>query len=92
MIFRYREHLVLPVTFLDPRTNDWTASAHVEFTDNITVHTVVLKCSKDFETEQRAEQYIIERAKMWVDDRLIALSGTSSRLASPKAATVQARR
>ncbi len=70
--------------------NDWTASAHVEYTDNVTVHTVVLKCSKNFETEQQAEQYIIQRAKMWVDDRLITASGTSSRVTTPKPATVQA--
>jgi hypothetical protein len=89
MIFRYREHLVLPVTFRDAAMNDWSASAHIEFTDNVTVHTVVLKCSKTFETEQQAEQYITQRAKMWVDDRLIAVSGTASRHAFAKTATVQ---
>jgi hypothetical protein len=92
MMFRYREHLVLPVTFLDPRMNDWSASAHIEFTDDLTVHTVVLKCSKTFQTEQQAKRYITERAKMWVDDRLLAGGGMSSRLASQRTGITHAAR
>jgi hypothetical protein len=55
---------------------DWTASAHIEFTEftefteKLTVHTVVLRPADVFQTESQAEKYIIQRAKEWVDKRL----------------------
>ena len=33
MRFRYREHLIFPVAYLDPVIGDWTASVHIEFTE-----------------------------------------------------------
>jgi hypothetical protein len=38
----YRQHLILPVAFFDSAIGDWTASVHIEFTEKLKVHTVVL--------------------------------------------------
>lgn len=92
MAFRYREHLILPVTYRDSVMNDWLASAHIEFTENVTVHTVVIKCSDTFQTEQEAERYIIQRAKRWVDEKLLGASGAPSRIPPRKTPTAQAPR
>ena len=67
---QYRKHLILPATYRDPSIGDWTASAHIEFTEKLTVHTVVLKPADVFQTEMQAEKYIIQRAKEWIDNRL----------------------
>jgi hypothetical protein len=67
---QYRKHLILPATYRDPSIGDWTASAHIEFTEKLTVHRVVLKPADVFQTEMQAEKYIIEPAKEWVDNRL----------------------
>jgi hypothetical protein len=70
MTSQYRKHLILPATYRDPMLGDWTASAHIEFTEKLTVHTVVLRPADVFQTELQAEKYIIHRAKEWVDKRL----------------------
>lgn len=73
MTSQYRKHLILPATYRDPTLGDWTASAHIEFTEfteKLTVHTVVLRPADVFQTESQAEKYIIQRAKEWVDKRL----------------------
>ena len=70
MGFRYREHLIFPVTYLDPAIGDWTASVHIEFTEKLKIHTVVLKSGDVFRTEVQAKRLIIKEAKQWVDERL----------------------
>ena len=70
MTSQYRKHLILPATYRDQTLGDWTASVHIEFTEKLTVHTVVLRPADVFQTESQAEKYIIQRAKEWVDKRL----------------------
>lgn len=70
MEFLYRYHLILPVAFFDSATGDWTASVHIEFTEKLKVHTIVLKSSDAFQSEVQAKKFIIDQAKQWVDKRL----------------------
>ena len=70
MEFRYRDHLIFPAASLDSAIGDWTASAHIEFSDNFKIHTVVLKSGDAFQTEVQAKGFMIKQAKQWVDDRL----------------------
>ena len=70
MEFRYREHLIFPAASLDSSIGDWTASAHIEFSENLKIHTVVLKSGDAFRTEVQAKRFIIKQAKQWVDNRL----------------------
>jgi hypothetical protein len=67
---RYRQHLIFPVTSFDSAMGDWTASVHIEFTERLKIHTVVLKSGDAFQGEVQAKKFIIEQAKQWVDDRL----------------------
>ena len=66
----YRQHLLLPVVFFDSAIGDWTASVHIEFTEKLKVHTVVLKSGDAFKSEVQAKKFIIDQAKQWVDNRL----------------------
>jgi hypothetical protein len=66
----YRQHLILPVAFFDSAIGDWTASVHIEFTEKLKVHTVVLRSSDAFPSEVQAKKFIIDQAKQWVDQRL----------------------
>ena len=66
----YRQHLLLPVAFFDSAIGDWTASVHIEFTEKLKIHTVVLRYDVKFKSEGQAKKFIIEHAKQWVDDRL----------------------
>jgi hypothetical protein len=70
MEFRYRDHLIFPAVSLDSAIGDWTASAHIEFSENLKIHTVVLKSGDAFRTELQAKRFMIKQAKQWVDDRL----------------------
>jgi hypothetical protein len=70
MGFRYREHLIFPVAYLDPVIGDWTASVHIEFTEKLKIHTVVLRSDDVFQTEVQAKRFITKEAKEWVNDRL----------------------
>ena len=49
---------------------DWTASVHIEFTEKLTVRTIVLKAGDAFKSEVQAREFIIDETKQWVDDRL----------------------
>ena len=69
MGFQYREHLIFPVAYLDPVIGDWTASVHIEFTEKLKIHTIVLRSDDVFETEVQAKRFTRE-AKEWVNDRL----------------------
>jgi hypothetical protein len=62
----YRQHLLLPVAFFDSAIGDWTASVHIEFTEKLKIHTVVLKSEDTFKTEVQAKKFIIDHAKQWV--------------------------
>jgi hypothetical protein len=66
----YRQHLLLPVAFFDSAIGDWTASVHIEFTEKLKIHTVVLIYDDTFKTEVQAKSFIIGHAKQWIDDRL----------------------
>jgi hypothetical protein len=66
----YRQYLLLPVAVFDCDIGDWTASVHIEFTEKLKVHTVVLKSGDAFKSDVQAKKFIIEQAKQWVDDRL----------------------
>jgi hypothetical protein len=70
MEFRYREHLIFTVAYLDPVIGDWTASVHIEFTEKLKIHTVVLRSDDVFETEVQAKRFITKEAKEWVNERL----------------------
>ena len=75
----YRQHLLLPVAFFDSAIGDWTASVHIEFTEKLKIHTVVLRSDDTFKTEVQAKKFIIEQAKQWVDNRLGSGPGIPSR-------------
>ena len=66
----YRQHLILPVVFFDSAIGHWTASVHIEFTEKLKVHTVVLRSDDTFHSEVQAKKFILDQAKQWVDDRL----------------------
>jgi hypothetical protein len=70
MEFRYRDHLIFPAASSDSSIGDWTASAHIEFSENLKIHTVVLKSGDAFQTEVQAKRFMIKQAKQWIDDRL----------------------
>ena len=63
-------HLIFPLAFFDSVIGDWTASVHIEFTEKLKIHTVVLKSGVVFQSEVQAKKFIIEQARQWVDDRL----------------------
>jgi len=75
----YRQHLILPVVFFDSAIGDWTASVHIEFTENLKVHTVVIRSDNTFQTEVQAKKFILDQAKHWVDDRLGSARAIPSR-------------
>jgi hypothetical protein len=70
MEFRYRDHVIFPAASLDSAIGDWTASAHIEFSENLKIHTVVLKSGDAFQTAVQAKRFIIKQAKQWIDDRV----------------------
>jgi hypothetical protein len=75
----YRQYLLLPVAVFDCDIGDWTASVHIEFTEKLKVHTVVLKSGDAFKSDVQAKKFIIEQAKEWVDNRLGSGPAISSR-------------
>jgi hypothetical protein len=68
MKFRYRDYLIFTAASFDSTIGDWTASAHIEFTENLKIHTVVMKSRDGFLSEGEAERFIIKQAKQWVSD------------------------
>jgi hypothetical protein len=70
MEFRYRDHFIVAAASLDLSIGDWTADAHIEFSEDLKIHTVVLKFGDAFRTEVQAKRFIIKQAKQWVDNRL----------------------
>jgi hypothetical protein len=49
---------------------DRTASIHIEFTEKLKIHTVVLRSDDVFQPEVQAKRFITKKAKEWVNDRL----------------------
>jgi hypothetical protein len=72
---RYRKHLIFPIASFDSAIGDWTASVHIEFTEKLKIHTVVLKSGAAFQSEVQAKKCIFEQAKQWVDERLASADG-----------------
>jgi hypothetical protein len=70
MAVRYKKHLILPTIDRDEDTGSWTATAHVQFTEKLSFHNVVIRGSNMFPTEKEAEKHIVEQAKQWIDERL----------------------
>ena len=60
MEFRYRDHVIFPAASLDSVIGDWIPSAHIEFSENLKIHTVVLKSGDVFQTEVQAKQFMID--------------------------------
>jgi hypothetical protein len=66
----YHGHLVHLWTHRDPSFCDWTGTAYIEFSENLVVHTVVLKPPAVFRSKQQASNFISRQARAWIDDRL----------------------
>jgi hypothetical protein len=54
----------------DEDTGSWIATAHIQFTENLSFHNVIIQGSKMFRTKKEAEKHIVEQAKEWIDERL----------------------
>ena len=66
----YHGHLVHLWAHRDPSFCDWTVTAYIEFSENLVVHTVVLKPPAVFRSKQQANKFISRQARAWIDDRL----------------------
>jgi hypothetical protein len=69
---RYRGHLILVKAHQEPETDDWSATAHIQFNqDNLTFRDVQLpRPTSSFPTKTSAEKQALKEAKLWVDERL----------------------
>jgi hypothetical protein len=68
---RYRGHLILVKAHQEPDTDDWSATAHIQFNqDNLTFRDVHLDRLLNFPTKTSAEKQALKEAKLWVDERL----------------------
>ena len=74
MSVRYRKHLILPTISQDEASGDWTAIAHIQFTEKLAFNNFILRSSTTFGTESEAEKHIVEQAKEWIDERLRSLA------------------
>ena len=66
----YHGHLVHSEAHRDPSLCDWTVTAYIEFTENLVVHTIVLKPQDVFRSEKEANKFISRQVRAWIDDRL----------------------
>jgi hypothetical protein len=69
MAVRYKKHLILPTMEQDEGVGTWTATAHIQFTEKLSFHNVIIRGSSMFPTKKEAEKHI-EQAKLWIDERL----------------------
>jgi hypothetical protein len=69
---RYRGHLILVKAHQEPDTNDWSATAHVQFNEGaLSFRDVQLPGPTSyFPTKTSAEKQALREAKLWVDERL----------------------
>jgi hypothetical protein len=70
MAVRYKKHLILPTIDQDEGSGSWTATAHIQFTEKLSFHNIIIRASNVFPTEKEAEKHIVEQAKEWVEERL----------------------
>jgi hypothetical protein len=62
--------VILPMIVPDEDTGSWIATAHIQFTEKLSFHNVIIQGSKMFRTKKEAEKHIVEQAKEWIDERL----------------------
>jgi hypothetical protein len=69
---RYRGHLILVKAHQEPDTDDWSATAHIQFNqDNLIFRDVQLpRPASSFPTKTAAEKHALKEARHWVDRRL----------------------
>jgi hypothetical protein len=69
---QYRGHLILVRAHQKPDTDDWSATAHIQFNqDNLTFRDVQLPGPTSyFPTKTSAENQALKEAKLWIDERL----------------------
>ena len=71
MPIRYRNHLIIEKTTLDPQTGFWNVRAHIQYNEHIEFRDVLITGPVAwFKTRKSAESYIFGKAKEWVDNRL----------------------
>ena len=70
MAVRYKKHLILPTIEQDEGVGTWTATAHIQFTEKLSFHNVIIRGSSMFPTKKEAEKHIVQQAKQWIDERL----------------------
>ena len=70
MAVQYKKHLILPTIDQDEDADTWTTTAHIQFTEKLTFHNVIIQGSSMFPTKKEAEKHIGEQAKLWIDERL----------------------
>jgi hypothetical protein len=62
---RYRKHLILSTIDRDEGSGSWTATAHIQFTEKLIFHNIIVRTSNMFPTKKEAEKHIVEQAKDW---------------------------
>ena len=79
---RYRSHLILVKAHQEPDTDDWRASAHIQFNErNLTFQDVQLPGPTSyFSTKTAAEKRALKEAKRWIDRRLREAKDLGGRL------------
>lgn len=72
MTERHRNHLIFIRTNQDPGTRLWTASAHVQFNEDLrTFRDVWLPTpTARFVSKAAAEKHMVNQAREWIDDRI----------------------
>lgn len=69
---QYHGQLVHLEAHKDPSLCDWTVTAYIEFSENLAVHTIVLKPQSVFRSEQEANKFISRQVRTWIEDRLFS--------------------
>ena len=77
MSIRYRKHLILPTINQDEATGAWFGSAHIQYTEKLKFHNIVIQGRGIFWTRTEAEKHVIQEAKEWIDSRLRLEHGNS---------------
>ena len=70
MSIRYRKHLILPTINQDEAMGVWFGSAHIQYTEKLKFHNIVIQGHGIFWTRAEAEKHLIQEAKEWIDSRL----------------------
>lgn len=72
MTQRHRNHLIFVRTDQDPETHLWSASAHVQFNEDLrTFRDVWLpRPTAPFVSKAAAEKHMVNQAREWIDDRI----------------------